>query len=547
MEGQATFSATPQTTSVSDKFISNEIFNFESTELADNDLYSTEFSIVSDSYQGQNPTLKQVPWTFIYNDLESWLDLAGSFIRVQGKVNGNANLPAQVEATTYPDLRSLFEQVKFSLGGKEISSYSKDYHIYAHVSNKFWSKKFRRTVNQLNGGLEDDFAGQPGLERWDAIGFDIGRRPEVDYMAIANSGVGGFPKPIIDFATTRCMNYPLNAFGELCTVENTTTGIRSGVPAVPDFNGTNVTFWIPLVTMLPFLQAYPRVIKGLKVELNIYKSSDKVQLYAPGDLNALRGDNPEEEFQWQNIGCQLYVRRIRANEAIERTLTSRLVEGINYKVNYQDFYYDRHLIESNNIKGEHRIANVGSLPTRIWIAFQDSRAMTDQSMPSDIFTIPNLTDIQCYVNGQLIPQNVIKMDMVGNTTAPPNQVGSENDLTVPYQMYLQACGSAQGNAYMKNFRGGAGCLTYQQWRDTAPIFCWNLDNVAISPYFQGRAEVVIRWVKILKNSQLNPPEPPAGAGYNMFSFVHCLKSAELQFKDHASYITVGSPSAPSPP
>jgi len=117
-------------------------------------------------------------------------------------------------------------------------------------------------------------------------------------------------------------------------------------------------------------------------------------------------------------------------------------------------------------------------------------------------------------------------------------------------MYLEACGSAQGNAYMKNFRGGAGCLSYQQWRTTAAIFCWNLDGIAISPYFQGRAECVIRWTKTQKTIPLPPfvpVEPPVGAGYNMFSFVHCLKSLELQFKDHASYITVGAPSAPTPP
>ncbi len=173
--------------------------------------------------------------------------------------------------------------------------------------------------------------------------------------------------------------------------------------------------------------------------------------------------------------------------------------------------------------------------------------MTDQSFPSDTFTLANLTDIQLYVNGQLIPQSLIKMDSAGTTVSMPAQIGDANDLSVPYEMYLQAAGNAQGGAYMKNFRGGAGCLSYLDWRTTAPIFCWNLDNVAISSYFQGRAECVIRWTKIFKPLQAPFPEPPEGAGYNMFSFIHCLKSAELQFRDHASYITVNSPSAPSPP
>jgi len=384
MESQATFSATPQTSTIADKFITNEVFEYESTQLADNDLYSTEFAIVSDSYQGQNPTKKQIAWNFIYNDLESWLDLSGSFIRLQGKINGNATAPLATQSCVYNDLRSMFEQVMFSLGGKTVSHYSRDFHIYAHVSNKFWSKSFRTTVGELNGRFADDFAGEPGLEVWQSTGFDITRlnQPPLEQLALADIAGGAVPATLVNPAVARCLNYPLNSFGETDSITNTSTGMKFGTPTVIDESGSTVVFWIPLVTMLPVLQAYPRVIKGLKVDLTLYKTVDRICLYSPGLQNSLRADDPHAEFNWDNIGCQLYVRRIRANDSIERTLTARLVEGINYKVNYQDFYNDRHLIAANNLRGEHRIANVGSLPTRVWIAFQDSRAMTDQSRPS---------------------------------------------------------------------------------------------------------------------------------------------------------------------
>ena len=162
--------------------------------------------------------------------------------------------------------------------------------------------------------------------------------------------------------------------------------------------------------------------------------------------------------------------------------------------------------------------------------------------------IPNLTDIQCFVNGQLVPQNLIKLKVGDNNqTAPSYQVGDFNDLTVPYQQYLQMCGIVQNSTpYMRGFRDGAGCMSYEEWRSTCPIFCWNLDGIAITPFFQGRAEIVIKWTKFQPTAQV-PPPPGLGEGYNMFSFVHCLKSCELQFRDHTSHILINSPSAPAGP
>jgi hypothetical protein len=207
---------------------------------------------------------------------------------------------------------------------------------------------------------------------------------------------------------------------------------------------------------------------------------------------------------------------------------------------------DRYQFMPQDLRCEHRIVNVGSLPTKVWTVFQPSEYLTNQGLPSFEMTIPNLTDIALVINGQVCPQNVIKMTATSQTQEEGlNQVGEFDDLQVPYQQYLAAVGAYQNSSpYLRNFRGGSGCLTFEEWRSIFPIFCWDLDNVAITPFFEGRAEIVIKFTKLFVAGQ-TPAEPTTG--YTMFTAVHCLKTAELSFKDHTSYITMNAPPTPPPP
>ncbi len=88
-EGQAVYSATPLRSNPSDKFISNEVFDFDSVMMSDNDIYSQEFAVVSDAVSGGVPSPTQAKFRFLYEDLDSWIDLAGSFIRTRFRLNSN--------------------------------------------------------------------------------------------------------------------------------------------------------------------------------------------------------------------------------------------------------------------------------------------------------------------------------------------------------------------------------------------------------------------------------------------------------------------------
>lgn len=266
MESQATYSATPQSTTPADKFISNEVFDFDSVMLTDNDLYSQEFAVVSDSFQGQNPAPDQTKFTFIYNDLESWLDLAGSFIRVKYRLAGNEAIPQpNTNAVPIPDVRSIWEQVVFTLGGTQVSNCSKDFWAYAQLSNKFWSYKFINKVGTMMGIEHTTRLGDPGLENCLQMGYNDAHAPGMNYMAIMDlptvtgPGKGG----IVPYNTTFPYYYNLNGVGELQALTNTTIGIESNIakPAL-DYNGSIIVFWMPLATLVPFCQAYPRCIKG---------------------------------------------------------------------------------------------------------------------------------------------------------------------------------------------------------------------------------------------------------------------------------------------
>jgi len=392
-------------------------------------------------------------------------------------------------------------------------------------------------------GLYKTRAGQPGLELMRFAGFAYGDRdpPNNDYIAVTD--VAGTATQNI--AAVTCMNYSNNGEGELATLENTLPTDTADAVA---FDGSFVTFWTPLSCLLNFAQGFPRCIKGLKLQLDLYKVTDKICVYTPNVGNApyvpVGGRNIS--VQWDRQGVQLYVRRIRANDSIERALTARLASGINYKATFEDHYLDRFHFTPDQTKVEHRIVNVGSLPTKVWVAFQPTDYLSIQGEASFIWYFPNLTDIQLYVSGQLVPQNIIKMDAVTtNQLDPPQQVGELDDLQIPYQQYLEMCGVVQNSSPMlRNYRGGAGSMTYQEWRNTCPLFCWDLSNVSIQPFFSGRSEIVVRFTKLLSPNQTQP-EPVNG--YEMFTIVHCLKTAELSFKEHRSYITMNGTDVAPPP
>jgi len=542
-EGNALYSATPLRSNPSDRFIGNEVFDYSSIQLSDNDIYSQEFAIVSDAFQGQNPDPTQKKFRFLYEDLNSWVDLSSSFVRTRFKIGqqGTTNINVAHGAATIPDIRSLWEQVIFSLGGTEIENHSKDFWAYAQLSNKFYTDKFINKVgNQM--GLYKMRDGQPGFETFRSQSYDIARRDPVNlhYIAITDpAGTAVVPIPL-----TTCMNFSNNGEGQLGTLESDVPRLTAGVT---NWTGSVIDFWTPLSTLLNFAQGFPRCIKGLKVQLDLYKASDRISIYTPDLGNGpYAPPNTNAAFVgWERQGVQLYVRRIRANEEIERSLTARLASGINYKATFEDHYLDRFHFTPQDLKVEHRIVNVGSLPTKVWCAFQLTDTLTNQSLPSFNFIFPNLTDIQLYVNGQLVPQNQIVMNAVEPTQLmPAEQVNNLDDLQIPYQQYLDMCGVVQNSSPMlRNFRGGSGSLTYSQWRSSCPLFCWDLSNISMTPFFEGRAEIVIRFTKIETPLQ-NPPEPVNG--YEMFTIVHCLKTAELSFKEHASYITMNAPSPPPP-
>jgi len=87
-EGNALYSATPLRTNPADRFIPNEIFDYSSIELSDNDIYSQEYAIVSDAFQGQNPDPTQTKFRFLYEDLNSWIDIGSSY-RIIVKIIGH--------------------------------------------------------------------------------------------------------------------------------------------------------------------------------------------------------------------------------------------------------------------------------------------------------------------------------------------------------------------------------------------------------------------------------------------------------------------------
>jgi hypothetical protein len=541
-EGNALYSATPLRTNPADRFIPNEIFDYSSIELSDNDIYSQEFSVVSDSFQGQNPDPAQNKFRFLYEDLNSWIDLSSSYVKTRFRLfdNGTTKI-SNTGCATIPGANSLWEQVIFSLGGVEIENHSKDYWAYAQLSSKFYTDKFINKVGN-HMGLYKVRAGQPGLELMRFDGFDVNNRDPENAASIAVTNAAKTATQGLD--TVTCMNYSGNGEGLLATLENTLPeNTADGV----DFEGSFITFWTPLSCMLNFVQGYPRCIKGLKLQLDLTKTTDKISVYAPNVGNApftpVGGRNIA--VNWDRQGVQLYVRRIRANESIERSLTARLASGINYKATFEDYYLDRFHFQPDQTKVEHRIVNVGSLPTKVWIAFQPTDFLTIQSTPSWLFYFPNLTDIALYVSGQLVPQNQIKMDAVAvDQLDPAQQIGGFDDLQIPYQQYLECCGMVQNSSPMlRNFRGGSGSMTYQQWRNTCPLFCWDLSNVAIQPFFEGRCELVVKFTKIITPQQTQPE--PAN-GYEMYTIVHCLKTAELSFKEHTSYITMNAPTAPPP-
>jgi len=536
MEGQAVYSATPLRSNPSDTFIGNEVFDFDSVMMSDNDIYSQEFAVVSESSTGGVPSPFQTKFRFQYEDLDSWVDLAGSFIRTRFRLVSNGT--TDTTGATIPDIRSLWEQTILSLGGKEIENHSKDQWAYAQMSNKMWSNKFLNTVG-THMGLYKTRAGQPGLEII-SNGYDVSlTTPNLFPISVLDLA-GTTPLPI---ANTTALNYcGQNGIGTLQSLEGATPTGEATV-----FTGAYVEFWTPLSTLFGFCQAFPRVIKGLKLQIDLFKASDKIRVWTPNGGNSpfATPANHNVAVEWDRQGVQLYVRRTRANESIERSLTSRLVSGINYRVTFEDWYMDRFNFGREELRNEHRIVNVGSLPTRVWTCFQPTDYLTNQGLPSWVMTIPNLTEIQLIINGQLVPQNIVKMNAVSiNQINAPNQVDAFDDLQVPYQQYLAACGAYQNSSpYMRNFRGGSGCLSYEEWRSTFPIFCWDLDNIAITPFFEGRAEIVIKFTKLFSTTQ-DPPEPETG--YTMFTAVHCLKTAELSFKDHTSYITMNAPPTPPP-
>ena len=269
--------------------------------MSDNDIYSQEFAVVSDAVSGGVPDPKQTKFRFLYEDLDSWIDLAGSFIRTRFKlVSTGTN---DVAGVTIPDARSLWNQTILSLGGKEIENHSKDYWLYAQTSNKMWSDKYLNTVGTLMG-LYKSRCGQPGLELVRSSGYDIETSNNTLFPIAINDLPGTAPNPI---GSTSCMNYSKNGEGVLTSLENTTPNGGATV-----YTGTFIEFWTPLASMFGFCQAYPRVIKGLKTQIDLFKAQDKIRCYTPDNGNQPFATPTDQNLtlEWDSSRLvQLYVRR----------------------------------------------------------------------------------------------------------------------------------------------------------------------------------------------------------------------------------------------
>jgi hypothetical protein len=497
-----------------------DVFDFSDETLVDDSIQQIQFVKLFNLQRGlpvDNLDGGSKYWQFQQNDLMSFYLWSRSMLKLTFRIIKDDNPATDEVATFTSDVRSTFRRIRCLLGGQVIHDCPDYSWLLAIQDYIWWTQQYLDTVGGEMGAFpnsNDQYGTEQRTGEWRGYSGNAG-------------GAGG---------TNTTLNW---TDSPLCG-----TGIRAsmsnGGDGVVNAAGTTMSFFVPLYHIIPALQYFDRVVRGLQFELELWDSLNAIRVVNPtaGNNGAL--------WQWQNNGIELWCRRVTPTSTYNLVLQEQLNKGVDMitKFPYPNVY--RFSVPYGQQSREQLVVSTASRPLHATVMFQLQKFTEDgivagesaQMFPSDYFEHNWIRSMSMYINGIKAPQEGINCEFdefktpapssAGIPSAYPPYVDKENvvDGSNAYYWYLRHCGQFKA-PYLNNFQEGTGTLSFIDWKNKMPVYSFDLSTHEISSWAGGASQINIRY-------NANPPQwqssagviPPADIG-DMFMYVIVWTEATL--------------------
>jgi len=261
--------------------------------------------------------------------------------------------------------------------------------------------------------------------------------------------------------------------------------MSNGGNGVTDAEGSTMSFFVPLYSVVPALAYFDRVVRGLQFELELWDAPESIRVVNPtGGAGAV--------WQWQNNGVELYCRRITPTSTYNLVLQEQLNKGIDMVVKFPYPNVYRFSVPYGQQSREQLVVSTASRPIHATVMFQLQKyteegivgAEIAQWFPSDYFEHNWVRTISMYINGMKVPQEGINCEFDEHKNPTPNgttassyppYVDKENvvDASNAYYWYLRHCGQFVA-PYLNNFTEGQGdVLPFIDWKNKMPVYSFD--------------------------------------------------------------------------
>jgi len=503
----------------------NQLFDFDDEYLVQSDIRQDDFVRIYDRTSvGNEGVANKEQFLLQMNDIagNSWYCPSQSYLKIDFLIKrGNSGLDPPVlfdgASTFASDIRNIFRRVRFSMGGQTITDIADYFWDLPALDNVFWTQQYT-----------------------DTVGTQMLCYPTRNNQVGNNQSTGNLKDVCTGAGATATVATNTNTYQNSIGKRSYLSG-RNSLGALPLEFGTVLSAFIPLYHISSALQYFTKATTQISWEIEVYRNlNNAINCYSEG--SAFPSNDPQ--FQLVNNGIELWAKRITPTETARLVLTEKLNRGVDMAIKFADLQIYREQIPSGQgspagtiIPFNQRITVTASRPVYCVIAFQFPINEERPQFEYDQFSNAFIENISLYVNNVQLPTDRIEMEIDEdiNGTGPYPYVTTTDviDTTRPYYEYLKMCGNYKA-PYLTGFGAGAGTLTQQDWKNRAPVFCFDCAAREIGQWSGGASEIRVR-------GNIKVPSTPAairGDTYNLKVLLWTERQMGIHLQNWNSYVGV---------
>ena len=415
---------------------------------------------------------------FRVDDMNNWLNMGRSYIRLQGqfrKENGTGYIAGAAGAKAFlNNAAAIFRRCTLKANG-------------ITVENAQDNKLIDVTVNDIFNN-DSEFAGSYGpmynyfakLPSDDL--FLEGGELTTGKNAIAGVGIQGSNRHSSSLFVVGGTENPANGNSSLEGKQNTPC-LTSNSRKTHAQDGTSIIHevFIPLNKIFHILKAHDKIVRGIQWEIELeFDKSEKIICFSPGE--DATGHNDAPHFFFNDRSAELYLERVLPRIEVRNVLNNLLLNGFKKSINYEDVEVRHQVLPSNTTNHDWRIATTVSRPTKLYLCAKWNHRDNAKFYNSQTFDYLSMKRVFVRVNGIKYPDEDYELIKHDNSRCQHGHTKVIMDL-----MKMKGLDVSEQTDMLNR-----GCLvTETNWNSHYPIYGFDLTKYPGDALFTGSSEIMV--------------------------------------------------------